>query len=54
MTKVFMYKKCKTCPYKLGYIKCIVFPCRKCIGDNRKDHPFPITIIKKEKEKRAL
>ncbi len=35
-----MYKKCMTCPYKLGLIKCLRDPCIDCVMNNRKEHPF--------------
>ena len=33
-------KKCLKCPYYLGYIKCIVSPCKECILNKRKTHPY--------------
>ncbi|MCR4646597.1 MAG: hypothetical protein K5695_14515 [Oscillospiraceae bacterium] len=33
-------KKCETCPYKLGVIKCVRDPCIECRASGRKDHPF--------------
>jgi len=33
-------KKCLTCPYKLGIIKCKISPCPQCIESNRKTNPF--------------
>lgn len=33
-------RKCLNCPYYLGYIKCIISPCRECIMNKRKTHPF--------------
>lgn len=36
-----VYKeKCKTCPYHLGFIKCIVSPCKECLFLNLKCNPF--------------
>gem|GEM_PF-3748927 len=32
--------KCLTCPYYLGHIKCLVNPCKECILNKRKKHPF--------------
>ena len=40
LKKIPGYKKCKTCPYALGKIKCIVCPCIDCIMSQRKSHPF--------------
>ena len=37
-------KKCLTCPYKLGTIKCKLDPCIDCKLQNRKEHPFPIPV----------
>lgn len=36
----FKFRKCHTCPYALGKIKCIVSPCIECIISKRKRHPF--------------
>ncbi len=33
-------RKCRTCPYYLGQIRCVVSPCRACIASGRKTHPF--------------
>ncbi len=32
--------KCKTCPYQLGMIKCVVSPCTSCMDNKSKTHPF--------------
>lgn len=34
-------KKCLTCPYYLGKIKCKTDPCLKCKANKKKKHPFP-------------
>lgn len=38
--KLFTPKKCKTCPYKLGTIKCVTDPCRDCLASKSKKNPF--------------
>ena len=35
-----LFLKCKTCPYALGQVKCIISPCRECIRHKLKTHPF--------------
>ena len=40
MKRPFLFRKCRTCPYALGQVKCIISPCRECILNNRKTHPF--------------
>lgn len=46
--------KCLTCPYKLGKVKCIVSPCRKCIDSGRKDNPFDANseVVRKAKKRK--
>lgn len=34
--------KCIKCPYYLGQIKCIVSPCKECISNGRKTHPYEL------------
>lgn len=48
MNMIHRYKKCKTCPYALGYIKCIISPCKQCILEKRKNHPFTGLIAEKK------
>lgn len=40
MKKRFMFRKCRTCPYALGQIRCIISLCRDCILSGRKTHPY--------------
>ncbi len=49
--KPFELKKCKTCPYKLGLIKCIKSPCPECLLSKRKTHPFDFDTKIVEKNK---
>ena len=35
-----MKSKCKSCPYRLGWIKCVKSPCIECELHKRKTHPF--------------
>lgn len=40
-------KKCKSCPYHLGMIKCITDPCIQCKLNKMKKNPFPEFHFKK-------
>lgn len=42
-----LFKKCKTCPYALGTIKCVISPCRECILNRRKTNPFNVPVEEK-------
>lgn len=46
-------KKCFTCPYANGQIKCIQDPCLACMASKRRTHPFdfPVTIKRKGEDK---
>lgn len=43
-------KKCKSCPFHLGKIKCITNPCPQCKETKSKKPPFPEAEIKENKK----
>lgn len=47
-------KKCRTCPYRLGIVKCTKNPCPACIGSKRKTNPFEVNFVIKNSAKNKL
>lgn len=37
-------RKCRTCPYQQGLVKCRTDPCIECRSSGRKTHPFPAAV----------
>lgn len=42
---------CEHCPYHLGLVKVFTDPCIRCKLEKRDTPPFPVPVIKKNKEK---
>ena len=47
--KKLLLKKCFSCPYHIGTIKCVKSPCPECLASKSKKHPFVEPEIKNEK-----
>lgn len=48
MKKVLL-KKCFSCPYHIGTIKCVKSPCPDCLASKSKKHPFVEPEIKNDR-----